>query len=73
LDAKDASMPGRKHAERSVRRKEADDVSVSRTNEAKAKAADLKAEIDDILSEIDNVLESNAQEFVDKYVQRGGQ
>jgi len=30
-------------------------------------------EIDDLLDEIDDVLEENAQEFVEQYVQRGGE
>jgi ubiquitin-like protein Pup len=33
----------------------------------------VKAEIDSILDEIDSVLEKNAQEFVDSYVQKGGE
>ena len=33
----------------------------------------LKAELDDLLDEIDEVLESNAEEFVKSYVQKGGQ
>jgi len=33
----------------------------------------LKADIDDLLDEIDEVLESNAEEFVKNYVQKGGQ
>lgn len=33
----------------------------------------LKAELDDLLDEIDDVLESNAEEFVKSYVQKGGQ
>lgn len=32
-----------------------------------------EGKIDDILDEIDEVLESNAEEFVNGYVQRGGQ
>ena len=31
------------------------------------------AEIDDILDEIDGVLETNAEEFVRSFVQKGGQ
>ena len=34
---------------------------------------ELKAELDDLLDEIDEVLETNAEEFVKSYVQRGGQ
>jgi ubiquitin-like protein Pup len=33
----------------------------------------LTAETDDILDEIDGVLESNAEDFVRSYVQKGGQ
>ena len=32
----------------------------------------LKEELDDLLDEIDGVLESNAEEFVKSYVQKGG-
>src|SRR3954465_3130312 len=32
----------------------------------------IKAELDDLLDEIDEVLESNAEEFVKSYVQKGG-
>jgi prokaryotic ubiquitin-like protein Pup len=33
----------------------------------------LKDELDDLLDEIDEVLESNAEDFVKSYVQKGGQ
>ena len=33
----------------------------------------LKADIDDLLDEIDEVLETNAEDFVRSYVQKGGQ
>jgi prokaryotic ubiquitin-like protein Pup len=33
----------------------------------------IKAELDDLLEEIDDVLESNAEDFVKAYVQKGGQ
>ena len=33
----------------------------------------LAAETDDILDEIDDVLESNAEDFVRSYVQKGGE
>lgn len=39
-------------------------------NEATAK---LKAELDDLLDEIDGVLETNADEFVKSYIQKGGE
>jgi ubiquitin-like protein Pup len=33
----------------------------------------IKAELDDLLDEIDDVLETNAEEFVKSYVQKGGE
>jgi ubiquitin-like protein Pup len=33
----------------------------------------LKSEMDALLDEIDGVLEDNAQEFVDSYIQKGGE
>jgi ubiquitin-like protein Pup len=33
----------------------------------------LKGEMDDLLDEIDEVLESNAEEFVKSYIQKGGE
>ena len=40
---------------------------------ANADAEALKAETDDLLDEIDSMLETNAEEFVRSYVQKGGQ
>jgi ubiquitin-like protein Pup len=37
------------------------------------KGEKLKAELDDLLDEIDDVLETNAEDFVKSYVQKGGQ
>jgi ubiquitin-like protein Pup len=34
---------------------------------------ELKAELDELLDEIDDVLETNAEEFVKNYVQKGGE
>ena len=41
--------------------------------EATATGEELKAELDDLLDEIDGVLETNAEEFVKNYVQKGGE
>ncbi len=38
-----------------------------------AGADKLKADLDGLLDEIDEVLESNAEDFVKSYVQKGGQ
>lgn len=37
------------------------------------RAEELKADIDDLLDEIDEVLETNAEDFVKSYIQKGGQ
>lgn len=36
-------------------------------------ADELKGQIDGLLDEIDEVLESNAEEFVKSYIQKGGE
>ena len=46
---------------------------VEGTPEATESADRLKAELDDLLDEIDEVLETNAEEFVNSYIQKGGQ
>jgi ubiquitin-like protein Pup len=33
----------------------------------------IKAELDDLLDEIDDVLETNAEDFVKSYIQKGGE
>lgn len=38
-----------------------------------ANSEKLKADLDDLLDEIDEVLETNAEDFVKSYVQKGGQ
>jgi ubiquitin-like protein Pup len=62
-------------AEREQRRR-----STSRTDDAELEekpnvqaGEELKAELDDLLDEIDGVLETNAEEFVKNYVQKGGE
>lgn len=37
------------------------------------KGEEIKDDLDDLLDEIDGVLETNAEEFVKNYVQKGGQ
>jgi len=37
------------------------------------RAEEIKSELDDLLDEIDEVLETNAEEFVKGYIQKGGQ
>ena len=51
-------------------REEADVDETPATSESGEK---IKAELDDLLDEIDDVLETNAEDFVRSYVQKGGQ
>lgn len=52
--------------------KDREDESVAEVAPAK-QGEKLKADLDDLLDEIDEVLETNAEEFVKSYVQKGGQ
>jgi ubiquitin-like protein Pup len=63
-------------AEREQIRKPATDkaeVEVDEAPVASEKGEKLKAELDDLLDEIDEVLETNAEDFVRSFVQKGGQ
>ena len=46
---------------------------VGATSAAVEQADELKDQIDGLLDEIDEVLESNAEEFVKSYIQKGGE
>jgi ubiquitin-like protein Pup len=62
-------------AEREQKRRPAPRTEEAEVDEAGPKdtGQELKAELDDMLDEIDEVLETNAEEFVKNYVQKGGQ
>ena len=62
-------------AEREQKRRPTPRTEESEGDEAAPNEAgqELKAELDDLLDEIDGVLETNAEEFVKNYVQKGGQ
>lgn len=64
-------MAEQEHKRKVAPAREAEDVTeVPVTSETGEK---LKADIDDLLDEIDEVLETNAEDFVRSYVQKGGQ
>ncbi len=46
---------------------------VEDTPAASEQGEKIKAELDDLLDEIDQVLETNAEDFVKSYVQKGGE
>ena len=50
-----------------------DEETVEEIPTSSEKGEKLKGELDDLLDEIDEVLESNAEDFVKSYVQKGGQ
>ena len=63
-------------AEREQKKKQAPAKTDEVVEEVPAKSEQgekIKAELDDILDDIDEVLESNAEDFVKSYVQKGGQ
>ena len=54
-------------------REEAEEVEASVDAEGTERREQMSSDVDDILDEIDGVLESNAEEFVKSYVQKGGE
>jgi ubiquitin-like protein Pup len=64
-------------AERELKKKSTpakqDEEVVEDAPKTSEKGEELKAELDDLLDEIDEVLESNAEDFVKSYVQKGGE
>lgn len=64
-------MAEREQVRRSTPSRDRDEiVDAPSTNE---ETEGLTADIDDMLDEIDEVLESNAEDFVRSYVQKGGE
>jgi ubiquitin-like protein Pup len=49
------------------------DAEIEETPPVSEKGEKIKAELDDLLDEIDDVLETNAEDFVRSYVQKGGE
>ena len=62
---------GQQKATRS--REETDEVEASVDTESAERRQEMTDDVDSILDEIDEVLESNAEDFVRAYVQKGGQ
>jgi ubiquitin-like protein Pup len=62
---------GQQKATRS--REETDEVEASVDTEAAERRQEMSDDVDSILDEIDEVLESNAEDFVRAYVQKGGE
>lgn len=64
-------MAEREQIKRPVRERE--DAEVEEAPATTERGEKIKAELDELLDEIDDVLETNAEDFVKSYVQKGGQ
>ena len=64
-------------AEREQKKKQApartDEEVVEEVPAGSEQGEKIKAELDDLLDEIDEVLETNAEDFVKSYIQKGGE
>ena len=63
-------------AEREQKRRTApsrQEEEVEETPAASESGEKIKAELDDLLDEIDEVLETNAEDFVKSFIQKGGE
>ena len=65
-------MPDREQVQRPGRSEDTEVEAEQPTKATKSETSD-DAQIEDLLDEIDEVLETNAEEFVKSYVQKGGQ
>ena len=65
-------MPEREQIKKTAPARQ-DEEEVQEAPQASEKGEKLKAELDDLLDEIDEVLETNAEDFVKGYVQKGGE
>jgi ubiquitin-like protein Pup len=54
-------------------REDADEVEASVDTDVTERHKEMTEDVDSLLDEIDEVLESNAEEFVRSYVQKGGE
>ena len=64
-------MPEREQKKRPAPQR-SEDVEVEEAAPSES-ASKIKAELDELLDEIDEVLETNAEDFVKSYIQKGGQ
>ncbi len=64
-------MPERELKKKPAPARRDEDVVEPAANSAQGEK--IKAELDDLLDEIDDVLETNAEDFVKSYIQKGGQ
>ncbi|HWT55479.1 MAG TPA: ubiquitin-like protein Pup [Candidatus Microsaccharimonas sp.] len=61
------------HAEKHTKATEEEATQLGKAAVDAEQKAQLDDDVDSILDEIDDVLETNAEDFVNNYVQKGGQ
>lgn len=54
-------------------KEEVEEVTAEAASDVHERVEELTSDVDALLDEIDDVLESNAEEFVRSYVQKGGE
>ena len=64
-------MPEQKHKTKATTEKEA--PAEVKSKDLKANGEEIKEELTDLSDEIDEILQENEEEFVQSYVQRGGE
>jgi prokaryotic ubiquitin-like protein Pup len=64
-------MAEREQKKRSAPQREAEEV--AEAPQGSERGEEIKADIDDLLDEIDDVLETNAEDFVKSFIQKGGE
>ena len=66
-------MAEREQKKRTAPQRETEAEQVEDAPQGNERGEEIKADIDELLDEIDDVLETNAEDFVRSYVQKGGQ
>ncbi|AKL73441.1 ubiquitin-like protein Pup [Actinobacteria bacterium IMCC26256] len=64
-------MPEREQIQKTPQKRREEES--TETNTPSSQGEKIKGELDELLDEIDSVLETNAEEFVKSYIQKGGE
>lgn len=62
-----------KQEKKTTQEEHVDETTAQAAGEVALKGEALKADLDELLDDIDEVLESNAEDFVKSYIQKGGE
>ncbi len=64
-------MPEREQIQKTPQKRREEES--AETSAPSSQGEKIKGELDELLDEIDSVLETNAEEFVKSYIQKGGE